>query len=157
VAADAQRHTSPPPPPMQLLVIRHAIAEDRETFAATGEDDARRPLTKRGERKMKDVVAGLRRIVPTIDVLGASSLLRAQQTAEIVARAYGDLPVHTVAALAPESEPKSLVRWLRQHSNDNVVAVVGHEPHLDLPARVDDGGATLQWLLTPSQLRRMGR
>jgi phosphohistidine phosphatase len=168
---------------MQLLVIRHAIAEDRETFAATGEDDARRPLTKRGERKMKDVVAGLRRIVPTIDVLGASSLLRAQQTAEIVARAYGDLPVHTVAALAPESEPKSLVRWLRQHSNDNVVAVVGHEPHLgklvtwlmtgqlesrvalrkggacllDLPARVDDGGATLQWLLTPSQLRRMGR
>ena len=168
---------------MQLLVIRHAIAKERETFAATDEDDSRRPLTKRGERKMKDVAAGLRRVVGTIDALGASSLVRAQQTAEIVAEAYGGLPVHTVEALSPDSEPRALVRWLRQQCSANVVAIVGHEPHLgilvtwlmterlasrvalrkggacllELSARAAAGGATLQWALTPSQLRRIGR
>jgi phosphohistidine phosphatase len=168
---------------MQLLVIRHAIAEERETFAATGEDDSRRPLTARGEGKMKEAVAGLRRIVGTIDVLGASSLLRAQQTAEIVAQAYGDLPIRTVEALSPQSAPKALVPWLRQHTSANVVAIVGHEPHLgmlvtwlmaerlyarvalrkggacflDISPSESAGGATLQWLLTPSQLRRIGR
>jgi len=30
---------------MQLLVIRHAIAEDRDVFAASGQSDAERPLT----------------------------------------------------------------------------------------------------------------
>lgn len=168
---------------MQLLVIRHAIAEERETFAATGEDDSRRPLTKRGERKMKDVAAGLRRVVGTLDALGASTLLRAQQTAEIVAGAYGDLPVHAVEALSPESDPRALVGWLRHHGSADVVAIVGHEPHLGMlvtwlmtgrlasrvalrkggacllecSVRAAAGGATLQWALTPSQLRRIGR
>ena len=168
---------------MQLLVIRHAIAEERETFAATGEDDSRRPITTRGERKMKDVVAGLRRVVGTLDALGASPLLRAQQTAKIIAEAYGDLPIHTVEALAPDSEPRALVNWLRQHGSANVVAIVGHEPHLGMlvtwlmtgrlasrvalrkggacllecSVRAAAGDATLQWALTPSQLRRIGR
>ena len=167
---------------MQLLVIRHGIAEDPETFAATGQDDSRRPLTKRGARKMEDVAAGLRQIVDTIDVLGASPLLRAQQTAEIVARAYGDLPVITTKALVPESEPSALVRWLEPHAAAEVVAIVGHEPHLGIlvtwlmTGRTDSrvelrkggacllefsapaaaGNATLQWALTPSQLRSIG-
>jgi phosphohistidine phosphatase len=168
---------------MQLLVIRHAIAKDREVFAETGEDDALRPLTKRGAERMKEGAAGLRRVVPTIDVLAASSLVRAQQTAEIVAEAYGGLPVVTVEALSPESEPPALLRWLRQQRTANLVAVVGHEPHLgtlvtwlltgqamsrvalrkggacllDFAARPKEGDATLQWALTPSQLRRIGR
>lgn len=41
---------------MQLLVIRHGIAEEADAFAATGKDDSRRPLTKAGKRKMKEVV-----------------------------------------------------------------------------------------------------
>jgi phosphohistidine phosphatase len=168
---------------MQLLVIRHAIAKDREVFAATGEDDALRPLTEVGAERMKDAAAGLRRVVRTLDILAASPLLRAQQTAEIVAEAYGNLPVHTGGVLSPESEPPAFLRWLRQQRTANVVAVVGHEPHLgtlvtwlmtgqstsrialrkggacllDFSARPAAGGATLQWALTPSQLRRIGR
>jgi phosphohistidine phosphatase len=168
---------------MQLLIIRHAIAENRDTFAETGEDDSRRPLTKQGERKMKDVVAGLRRLVATLDALGASSLLRAQQTADIVAQAYGGLTVHTVKALSPGSDPSALVRWIQQQGSAEVVAIVGHEPHLgmlvtwlltgmaesrvalrkggaclvEFSARATSGGATLQWALTPSQLRRIGQ
>ena len=102
------------PTRMQLLVIRHGIAEEAETFAATGLNDSQRPLTKSGKRKMKEVAAGLREIVETVDVIGASPLLRAQQTAEIVAKAYGDVPVLTVQALSPGSEPSDLVEWVGQ-------------------------------------------
>jgi phosphohistidine phosphatase len=167
---------------MQLLIIRHGIAEDAEVFAATGEDDSQRPLTKAGKRKMKEVAAGLLEIVETLDIIAASPLLRAQQTAEIVAKAYGDLPISTVEALSPGRDPSDLVDWLKQHDSAEVVAVVGHEPHLgmlvtwlmteahdsrvamskggaallEFSSRVTGGSGTLEWLLTGSQLRSIG-
>lgn len=168
---------------MQLLVIRHGIAEEADEFAATGKDDSRRPLTKSGKRKMKEVVAGLQEIVETVDVIGASPLLRAQQTAEIVAKAYGGMSVDTVETLSPGSDPSDLVAWLRNHASAEVVAVVGHEPHLgmlvtwlmtearesrvemskggaallEFDSRVTARSGTLQWLLTGSHLRRIGQ
>ncbi|HEX9219501.1 MAG TPA: phosphohistidine phosphatase SixA [Gemmatimonadaceae bacterium] len=168
---------------MQLLVIRHATAENPATVAATGEDDAARPLSKEGKRMMKRVAAGLAELVDKLDVIAASPLVRAQQTAQIVAKAYNDLPVETVNALLPENEPSALVPWLQQYPTDNVVAIVGHEPHLgilvtwlmtglkasrvvlkkgsvcllEFSDTVAGGSATLHWLLTPSELRRIGR
>ena len=44
---------------MNFLVIRHAIAEDREAWALTGVSDDERPLTEAGRRKMKRAVRGL--------------------------------------------------------------------------------------------------
>jgi phosphohistidine phosphatase SixA len=38
---------------MQLLVIRHAIAEDPAAWAQSGQDEALRPLTKDGSKKMR--------------------------------------------------------------------------------------------------------
>jgi phosphohistidine phosphatase len=168
---------------MQLLVIRHGTAENLATVAATGEDDAARPLSKEGKRMMKRVAAGLAELVDSLDVIGASPLVRAQQTAQIVAKAYNDLPIATVNALLPETEPSALVPWLQQYPTDNVVAIVGHEPHLgilvtwlmtglkasrvalkkgsacllEFSDTVAGGSATLHWLLTPSELRRIGR
>lgn len=165
-----------------MLVIRHGIAEDAEKFAATGKDDSLRPLTKAGKRKMKEVAAGLLELVETIDVIGASSLVRAQQTAEIVAEVYDDITVDTVEALSPGSDPSDLVDWLGKHASAEVVAVVGHEPHLgmlvtwlmterresqvamskggaallEFDSRVTARSGTLEWLLTGSQLRRIG-
>jgi phosphohistidine phosphatase len=166
---------------MKLLVIRHGIAEDAEEFAATGEDDSRRPLTKAGKRKMKEAAAGLVEIVERVDVIAASPLVRAQQTAKILAKAYGDMSIETVEALSPGSHPSELLEWLNQIASE-VVAVVGHEPHLgilvtwlmtdardsavemskggaallDFSSRASAGNGTLEWLLTGSQLRRIG-
>src|SRR3954468_3537196 len=98
---------------MQLVIIRHGLAGDREAFAATGQDDALRPLTAEGRRKMKRNAKGLRRVVAAIDVLGASPLVRAAQTASIVASAYGGLEVTTVPALAPGTSPRSFLARLR--------------------------------------------
>ena len=73
---------------MQLLVIRHAIAEEQEDFARSGRDDSERPLTDEGRDKMRRGIAGLRRMVSRIDLLASSQYTRARQTAELVAEGY---------------------------------------------------------------------
>ena len=125
---------------------------------------------------------GLRELVPSLDVLASSPFVRAHQTAVIVAERYDEVPIVTTSALEPDTTPESFLTWL--HSlDDEVVAIVGHEPHLgmlvtwlltgledsrlplkkggacllDLAARPRKGEAMLQWALTPSQLRRIGR
>lgn len=114
---------------MRLLVVRHAIAEDSEAFAVTGRDDALRPLTEDGIRKMRRAVRGLRQLVPSIDLLAASPLTRAAQTAEIV-RAEYDMPgIQTTSSLEPDATVEEVVEWLGT-LDAGTVAVVGHEPQL---------------------------
>jgi phosphohistidine phosphatase len=167
---------------MELLVIRHAIAEDRDAFAKTRKPDAARPLTDEGRKKMRKVARGLREIVPAITVLASSPLIRARETADIVARAYGDVEVTTTPTLAPDQPPKGVAAWLEGRRADGTVAVVGHEPALsqlvgwlvsgearsvidlkkgaacllDLPPGAAAATATLLWALTPAQLRALG-
>lgn len=167
---------------MQLLVIRHAIAEDRETFARTGLDDAQRPLTDDGRERMELATAGLRVLVGKLDLIAASPLTRARETAEIVAAAYGGMPVETSVALSPGHKPEEIVDWLGHHGTCERIAIVGHEPDLsdlvsvllldegasffvfkkggacllDFAGRIGPGDATLRWLLRPKQLRALG-
>jgi phosphohistidine phosphatase len=168
---------------MELVVIRHAIAEDREAYAATGADDRLRPLTKEGKRKMRRGAKGLRVVAPRIDILASSPLVRAQETAEIVVSAYEGLGIETVAELEPDRDPAALRDWLAERPASAIVGVVGHEPHLGrlvtwlLAGRRDTrvelkkgaacllsfegapapGKALLRWSLTPAQLRSLGR
>ena len=168
---------------MQLLVIRHAIAEDKDAFAKTGRPDTERPLTKHGRTVMAGVAKGLERRVKSIDVLAASPLVRAAQTASMIAKEYGGMPVDTVPALAPQSAPAAFAAWLRTQRDVEVVAVVGHEPHLgtlitwlisglrDSHVTLEKGGAcmleidgqprarcaTLTWLLPPDVLSKLAK
>jgi phosphohistidine phosphatase len=133
---------------MRLLVIRHAIAGDREAFAATGRDDASRPLTNGGKRKMRRAARGLRCLVPRIDALVASPLVRAQETAEIVRDVYAMDRVDTAAELEPERALDEVTAGLARFE-DEVVAIVGHEPQLSrlityLLAGVDRSGVQLK-------------
>lgn len=168
---------------MQLLIIRHAIAEDKVEFARTGRDDTERPLTREGKRQMRHVVKGMRRVVRSIDVLASSPLVRAEQTAAIVAEEYDEISIDTVPELSPESDPAAFARWLRTQSEAKVVAVVGHEPHLGMlttwlmtgsresHVTLEKGGAcmleideqpgtrsaTLQWSLTPEVMKKLSK
>jgi phosphohistidine phosphatase len=168
---------------MDLLVVRHAIAEDREEFARSARDDGERPLTDDGRRKFEKGARGLRELVPSIDVLATSSLARAVQTGEILEAAYGIGRPVRLAELAPDAEPSSLVPWLRRQRRRSLVAIVGHEPHLSgvvevlltgrraefvelkkggacllsLGGEPQPGRAQLRWLLTAGQLRRLVR
>lgn len=167
---------------MQLLVIRHAIAEDRDAFARTGQRDDLRPLTSDGRRRMRRAARGLRRVVPQLGVLAASPLVRAAQTAEIVGEAYGGMEFDTWAELSPGIQPAMLLDRLRSlYVEGGPVAVVGHEPDLgeavgwlltgsarsflemkkgaacllEFDGPPDAERATLLWHLTPGQLRRL--
>ena len=115
---------------MQLLVIRHAIAEDRDEFAESGQPDDQRPLTKDGIRKMKKAAQGLKEIVGQIDHLATSPLTRAAQTAEIVGDVLQTGGADVIPALVPDARPEDFVAWSDAHHEKNVIAIVGHEPHL---------------------------
>jgi phosphohistidine phosphatase len=165
---------------MKLVIIRHAIAFDREEFARTGKDDRLRPLTDEGRKKMKQGARGLRTIVPQIDLLATSPLTRAAQTGAVLDSVYGDLREVEIDELAPERSPVEFLSWLRQQTAETV-AVVGHEPSISLivswlltgtekrifsfrkggacmlefPGEVGAGTASLLWAITPNQLREL--
>lgn len=88
---------------MKLLVVRHAVAMEREEFARTGQSDDLRPLTADGARKMRRVARGLRAEIETLDLLVTSPLVRAVQTAGIVADAYGTGAAGTTTSLLPDA------------------------------------------------------
>ena len=158
---------------MQVLVVRHAIAEQQEEFARTGKDDSQRPLTDDGRRKMRRGAAGLRAVAP---------LVRAVQTAEILAAVYNGRNMVTVKEISPDSEFPPFLRWLRTQDAGGTVAIVGHEPYLsgltswlltgrkpsfvslkkgaacllEFREQPKAGAAMLVWALTPSQLRQLG-
>ena len=170
---------------MHLLVIRHAIAEDKEVFARTGRGDDLRPLTDEGRAKMRRAAAGLRAIAPKLALVATSPLVRARQTAEIVVAALGPVRTESVEVLRPDRDFDEFIAWLQtraERENDGAIAVVGHEPHLaglvtwlmtgfdesrielkkggacllNFEGELREGGAALLWLLTPSQLRELG-
>jgi phosphohistidine phosphatase len=168
---------------MQLLFIRHAIAQERDEFAATGRDDSERPLTAEGRDKLRRGLAGLRRMVPRIDLLASSPFTRARETAELVGEAYGIDEIKTVDALVPDGALQDVQSWLQRRSSAKVVAIVGHEPQLgelvtwlmsglregrvemkkagaaliEFDGQPGPGAGVLQWLLTAGQLRALGK
>src|SRR5258708_21963456 len=99
---------------MRLLVVRHAIAEDREAFARSHKDDANRPLTAEGRRKMEQAALGLKELIPELDLFAASPYKRAFDTAEIGAAAYGGLTVGRAPELAPGPMLLRVIGWLTQ-------------------------------------------
>ncbi len=167
---------------MRLVVVRHAIAIDREAFARSSRDDATRPLTPEGRRKMERGALGLKQLVPELDLLAASPLRRAADTAEIIAKVYGGLEVTGVAELSPGTPLERSLAWLTGLPSRGTVALVGHEPDLsrmvcallantngpflefrkgaacllEFTGNVGRGTATLDWFLGPKHLRRIG-
>jgi phosphohistidine phosphatase len=170
---------------MHLLIIRHAIAEDRDSFAGSGKSDDLRPLTEEGRAKMKLGAEGLRALLPDVTLLASSPLTRAQETAEIVGREYGLEIGATTDSLRPRAAFADFVGWIGERGGgaQDVVAIVGHEPHLSALAtwlicgtkhsriELKKGGAcllsfagvpkkgdgTLEWALHPSHLRAIAK
>ena len=159
----------------ELYLIRHAIAEER---GDKWPDDNLRPLTTEGALLMRKAAKGLARLGVTFDVVLASPLVRARQTAEIVAGAFDPRPsVVTADSLALDGTYADVLAELQKHSRHRSIALVGHEPNIgELAARLAGGrrpfefkkGAVcgigiasippagpgaLRWFLTPAILR----
>jgi phosphohistidine phosphatase len=169
---------------MQLLVIRHAIAVEPDEASNDKLSDAERPLTRAGKKKMRAAASGLTQVIGRIDLLASSPLVRARETAEIVAAAFDAMKVGVVDELKPGKPVRRVLQWLQGQPDDATIAIVGHEPQLGMlishllagerkrsfvevrkgsatllrfPEQVKAGGAVLQWMLKPSQLRDLGK
>jgi phosphohistidine phosphatase len=116
---------------LELIVIRHAIAEEREDFAKKNLEDSLRPLTMKGRKRMQKIAMMVRDQIDELDVIVSSPFTRARQTAEIVSQIHFEVPVLEAPELVPQSPPASFVKWLRvQGKKYQRIAIVGHEPHL---------------------------
>jgi len=161
--------------PFELYLIRHAIAAERSD---AWPDDAKRPLTEDGIDRMRKAARGLARLDVTIDLVLTSPLVRAKQTAEIVAAAIDTRPAVTVIeSLAPGASYNALMADLEKHARKSRIALVGHEPgigelaarfigsrhaiefkkgavcRIDLEAIPPAGPGDLRWFMTPRVLR----
>ncbi len=160
---------------MQVVLLRHGIAEDR----APGGDDGARRLTGPGRRKLRKGARGLARLLEGVDAFGASPLARAVETARIAAAPFGGREPEELEALRPGARPEAFLPWLRRQPASATLVAAGHAPHLPELAAfllgangplfgLDKGGACLLeidgpprrgaarlgWLLTARQLRR---
>ncbi len=114
---------------MEIYLIRHGIAVPREAPEAI--DDAGRHLTPEGIRKVRRGAKALRRLKIVIDEVWSSPLLRARQTADLIAAEFGITSrVREIDALRPGAAFPALVDELRMHADSAGLALVGHEPFL---------------------------
>src|SRR6266513_1615363 len=107
---------------MRLYFLRHGEADwpDWE-----GQDDDR-PLTKNGRKEVHEVAEFLVRMKAKLDVVLASPLPRATQTADVAAEHF-KVRVREENLLAPGFRAKDLTRILRKYP-EQILMLVGHEP-----------------------------
>jgi phosphohistidine phosphatase len=108
---------------MHIYLIRHAHAVDFE-------DDPQRPLSRRGEEQVRLTAKFLRHSkIFEPGELWHSSLLRARQTAELLAHGIeAAAPCTLMPGLEPEDDPRGIARQIT--TQQRPLAIVGHEPHL---------------------------
>jgi len=169
---------------MNLYLIRHAIAVEPGT--AQYADDSLHPLTEKGIKKMQKISQGLKKFETEIDLVLASPYLRAVETAKILRKVFdlNKADVVQTEHLSPVGYGDQLIQLINEkYAEVENIALVGHEPSLgilasmlisgdsNLSLTLKKGGvcrlsadtlqygrcATLDWLLSPSQLAELGK
>jgi phosphohistidine phosphatase len=164
-----------------IYLMRHGIAAP----ASPGSGDFERPLTEDGVRKTLRAAKGLSRLGIAPAAVLSSPLRRAEETAQLVASVLAPALVTEIyPPLAPGHDPRDLLDGLRPRRKLHEILLVGHQPDLGelasyiltgstnlvplpfkkagtaallvagLPPR---GAGSLQWFLTPGQLRALAK
>jgi len=161
----------------ELYLIRHGLAEDR---GEAWPDDSKRPLTEDGMSRLRKQARGLARLGVTLDIVLTSPLVRARQTAEIVAAGLDPRPnLATIDSLAPDGTYQAIMADLEKHTRKGRIALVGHEPdigelaarligarhaiefkkgavcRIDVDALPPGGPGALRWFLPPKIMREI--
>ncbi len=107
-----------------LYLVRHA-------HASGGSPDSGRPLSADGLAQVRRLAVILRQggaFAP--EEIWHSTLLRARQTAELLASEMGlKAPLREISGLEPDAPPGEVIPRLKAGRS---VALVGHNPHLTL-------------------------
>lgn len=93
------------------------------------EDDGLRPLTDKGIMQMGWAADAIADLVRDLDAVITSPLVRAKQTAEIVARQLGmEEALYEDARLSPGFGIEELAEIVKEQAGADALILVGHEP-----------------------------
>ncbi|HAY32962.1 MAG TPA: histidine phosphatase family protein [Ignavibacteria bacterium] len=116
---------------MKIFFARHADAIDHLT--ETVKSDALRYLTETGRKKENEVADYLKEYFKDLDMIYTSPLIRAVQTAEIIAAKTGYTGnIGLVNELKSETPVSGAVELIRVSGSFSAVLFVGHEPKLGI-------------------------
>lgn len=145
--------------------------------------DSDRELTPRGIARFRQTIPAYVRLGVMLDEIWSSPYARARQTAELLCTGLDLIrPPRFIPELEPDGDAERLLAALERHADRQAIALVGHEPALsELAGLILTGQrrsmvtfkkagsccinirgfgsrfeASLDWLLTPKQLRWLG-
>jgi phosphohistidine phosphatase len=110
---------------MDLILWRHAEAEERQPDETHGVSDLDRSLTARGEKQAARMAVWLDRQLPEGARILVSPARRCEQTALALGRKY-----KIRAELGPDASPSQLLELVQWPVNKLPILVVGHQPTL---------------------------
>lgn len=112
---------------IRVYLVRHGIAED----PAPGTPDESRALTAKGRRRFRRASRAFARLGEPLTHLFTSPLVRAVQTAEILARSIHRDDVAVLEELRSGAPASQLLSALAKKAKDgDAIALVGHDPQM---------------------------
>ena len=159
---------------LELYLLRHAHAGNSANWDGP---DSERPLSPKGRRQAERLGAFLAERGFAPDAIVTSPLLRARQTAELVADAIG-IAVSVDERLVGDLDPH-IVGEIVEHVGGTSVVLVGHDPdfsalaaalsgteylpmkkgtlaRIDMALPVQAGSGVLRWLVPPELIADRG-
>lgn len=166
---------------MELYIVRHGDAIDPDAPGVVS--DAARTLTAKGRDEIELAALALARLRVRPGLVLSSPLVRAMQTADILARELQSEPVvHVSDELAPGGSLAGVLNDILSHGRPEVTVIAGHNPgvgmlvgylvwrqpdtivpfrtgqvcRVDLPESAPmPGSGDLRWMLPPGVARRL--
>jgi phosphohistidine phosphatase len=165
---------------MDVYLLRHGDALPVGSEGIRTDDE--RTLSDEGRREIREVAASLQRLKVDPDAILSSPLIRARETADIVAQEAGKKEVTSCDELGHGFSPAGLLARLRELPRKSSLILVGHQPDLgsfasflltgdanaidislkkgglcwiEFDNQAAAGKGTLRWLLTQKHLRVM--
>ncbi|OPX63662.1 MULTISPECIES: phosphohistidine phosphatase SixA [unclassified Methanoregula] len=138
---------------MDVYILRHGKAED----TGPGMTDADRRLTKKGREEIAAAGRWMAAQGLRFDLIAASPLARAQETAAIVAGCLeGKERLVTWDILAPGGTPDKVCHEIGKLADPGAVLLVGHEPLLSaLISRIIAGNEDAAIAMTKGALAKI--
>lgn len=111
---------------MNLYFLRHGLAGQRTEWHGSDFD---RPLTEDGTKRMMREAAEIKKLKLNVEGIITSPLVRAYQTAKIVAKQLNLLDrLFTEELLKPGFGPDTVKALVKKYADANTLLLVGHEP-----------------------------
>jgi phosphohistidine phosphatase len=138
---------------MDLYILRHGKAG----HSSGGPEDSERALTPAGRKEIRDIARWMQGEKIEFDVIASSPLVRASETAKIIARTL-ECKNRVVIwdELAPGGDPDTVCYKAAQSGSEGNILLIGHEPALsNLVGKIISQDGTASVLLTKGGLAKV--